>query len=301
MAPPLNPLSGVGHRAPLTGSGLGAVRRLGREGRDYAAVWGTWVHTGSMSEAGDRAFFEELETHRIRGVIRLMRHLPSDPRCAICRAPYGGLGGRIMGRFGFAPSRKNPRLCSTCFEKAPMGGVEMQVGILFADVRGFTALAERQAPDDVAALLNRFYASAVEVLCEHAIIDKLVGDQVMALYLPGVFPGEPASHMVTDARALLAAAGYGESRPWVDLGVGLDFGDAFVGNVGAGDVKDFTAIGDVVNTAARLQAAAASGEILISSRVEGRASEQLAGAEERRLSLKGKSEPETVLVTGVGG
>jgi len=201
-----------------------------------------------------------------------------------------------MGRFGFAPSRKNPRLCSQCFEKAPMGGVEMDVGILFADVRGFTSLAERQAPDAVATLLNRFYATAVEVLCEHAIIDKLVGDQVMALYLPGVFSGEPAQHMVPDAQALLAASGYMEKRPWVQLGIGLDFGSAFVGNVGSGDVKDFTAIGDVVNTAARLQAAAASGEIVMSSRVHGRAGEHATGAETRELALKGKSEPEIAMV-----
>lgn len=202
-----------------------------------------------------------------------------------------------MGRFGFAPSRKNPRLCSQCFEKAPMGGVEIDVGILFADVRGFTSLAERQAPDAVATLLNRFYATAVDVLCKHAIIDKLVGDEVMALYLPGIFPGEPAQHMVADARALLAASGYLEKQPWVELGIGLDFGSAFVGNVGSGDVKDFTAIGDVVNTAARLQAAAASGEIVMSSRVHGRAGERVTAVETRELALKGKSEPEIAMVS----
>jgi adenylate cyclase len=205
-----------------------------------------------------------------------------------------------MGRFGFAPSRKNPRLCSQCFEKAPMGGVEMDVGILFADVRGFTSLAERQAPDAVASLLNRFYATSVDVLCEHAIIDKLVGDEVMALYLPGLFPGEPAHHMVADARALLTALGYLEPPPWVDLGIGLDFGSAFVGNVGAGDVKDFTAIGDVVNTAARLQAAAASGEIVMSSRVYDRAGERGLGTETRELALKGKAELETAMVSRFG-
>ena len=158
-----------------------------------------------------------------------------------------------MGRLGFGPSHKNPRLCSQCFEKAPMGGTEMNVGILFADIRGFASLAERETPDALATLLNRFYASAVEVLCEHAIVDKLVGDQVMALYLPRLFPGEPARHMLADARALVAAAGYAQGKPWVEIGIGLDFGPAFVGNVGAGEVKDFTAIGDVVNTAARLQ------------------------------------------------
>jgi adenylate cyclase len=251
---------------------------------------------GAVSEAGDQAFFRALETHRMRMFVRLMRRLPADPRCAICRAPYGGFGGRIMGRVGFAPSRKNPRICSECFEKAPMGGREMEVGILFADVRGFTSLAERQTPDAVATLLNRFYATAVEVLCEHAIIDKLVGDQVMALYLPRVFPGEPIQHMAADAEALLAAAGYAEGRPWVELGIGLDFGAAYVGNVGSGEVKDFTAIGDVVNTAARLQAAAASGEIVMSTRVHDRAGEHAAGAEPRSFALKGKQEPESAMV-----
>jgi adenylate cyclase len=177
-----------------------------------------------------------------------------------------------------------------------MGGLEMNVGILFADVRGFTSLAERQSPDTVTTLLNRFYATAVDVLCDHAIIDKLVGDQVMALYLPGIFPGEPAEHMLTDAKALLASAGYDGGRPWVKLGIGLDFGTAFVGNVGSQEVKDFTAIGDVVNTAARLQAAAAGGEIVMSSRVHGRISEHAPGAEGRELVLKGKSEPEIAIV-----
>jgi adenylate cyclase len=253
-----------------------------------------------VAEAVDKAFFQALESHRVRLFTRLMRRLPSDPRCAICRAPYGGVGGRLMGHVGFAPSRKNPRLCSSCFEKAPMGGVEMEVGILFADVRGFTSLAERQTPDAVATLLNRFYATAVDVLCEHAIIDKLVGDQVMALYLPRIFPGEPAANMLADAHALLSAAGYGEGRPLVELGVGLDFGTAYVGNVGAGDVKDFTAIGDVVNTAARLQAAAAGGEIVCSGRVQERAGAAAPAGALRELALKGKSEPETAVVYRVG-
>jgi adenylate cyclase len=249
-----------------------------------------------MSEAGDQEFFRQLESHRVQTFMRVMRHLPSEPRCAVCRAPYGGWGGRVMGRFGFGPSRKNPKLCNQCFEKGPMGGQEMEVGILFADVRGFTSLAEHQSPDATATLLNRFYATAVEVLCEHAIIDKLVGDQVMALYLPRVFPGEPARHMAADAQELLRATGYDEGRPWVQLGIGLDFGNAYVGNVGAGEVKDFTAVGDVVNTAARLQAAAASGEIVMSGRIHRRSGEYGAGAQPRELVLKGKSDPELAMV-----
>lgn len=249
------------------------------------------------SRTGDGDLVRLLARHRARLFVHVMHRVPREPRCAICGAPYEGLGGRVMGAFGFAPSRKNPRLCSRCFERAPMGGEELEAGILFADIRGFTSLAERQAPERVAALLNRFYAVAVDVLCDHAIIDKLVGDQVMALYLPGIFGGEPARHMVEDAEALLEAAGYGDAEPWVHIGVGLDIGPAFVGNVGAGEVKDFTAVGDVVNTAARLQAAAGPGEIVMSSRVHARAS--LAGASPasaRELALKGKAEPERAIV-----
>lgn len=136
-------------------------------------------------DPADVAFFDELmNRHLPRGFIRVMRLLPSEPRCQLCHAPYGGAGGKIMRRLGFGPSRKNPTLCNTCFEKAPVGGVEMEIGVLFADVRGFTSLSERLPPDDVAQLLNRFYAVASKVLTRSAIIDKLIGDEVMALYLP---------------------------------------------------------------------------------------------------------------------
>jgi len=227
----------------------------------------------------------------MRAFVRVMRALPSDPRCVVCRAPFGGAGGRIMRRLGFGPSRKNPRLCAECFDKGPVGGTRMDVGVLFADVRGFTSLTERRGAEASTALLNRFYAAAVEVLCRHAIIDKLVGDQVMALYLPQLLGDGAVEHMVLDAQDLLVA-----SPAELEVGIGLDYGSAFVGNVGSGEVKDFTAIGDVVNTAARLQSAAATGEILISRRVLEVTGDALPGAEPRALELKGKSELEHVVV-----
>ena len=245
-------------------------------------------------DRGDVAFFEAMAGHRARGWVRLMRFLPAEPRCALCRAPYGGIGGRLVKPLGFGPSRKNPRLCARCFEEAPEHGVEMHVGVLFADVRGYTALSEQQSGTDVVALLNRFYAAAVGVLCRHAIIDKLVGDQVMALYLPGLFDdaGAAAEHMLADARALLEAA-----DPWIALGIGLDYGVAHVGNVGAGEVKDFTAIGDVVNTAARLQGVAGSGEIVLSRRL---APDPPPGAVARAFTVKGKAEPVEAFVVTPG-
>lgn len=238
----------------------------------------------------DVAFFEQLMVrHLPRAFTRVMRRLPAEPRCRLCHAPYGGIGGQIMRRFGFGPSRKNPTLCNTCFEKAPMGGVDMEIGVLFADVRGFTSLAERTSTDDVAQLLNRFYAAASEVLTRSAIIDKFVGDEVMALYLPQLLRERWEDELVRDANDLLASVGYGTSPgPWLQLGVGLDIGRAYVGNVGAGEVKDFTAIGDVVNTAARLQSAADGGQIVMSERLFERLDARPDNATATTLALKGK-------------
>jgi len=252
----------------------------------------------------DVAYFAELmDSHKTRGFVRVMRLLPSDPRCRLCRAPFGGRGGRIMRRLGYRPSRKNPTICDVCFEQAPMGGVEMEIGVLFADVRGFTTLAENMAPDDVATMLNRFYEVATKVLTKSAIVDKLVGDEVMALYLPQLIGDHWEDHLVRDASDLLAAVGYGSSeRPWLSLGVGIDVGRAFVGNVGAGDVKDFTALGDVVNTASRLQSAATGGQVVMSERLFGRLATRPQNATQTDLELKGKqvAEPARILDLDAG-
>jgi adenylate cyclase len=245
---------------------------------------------------GDLEFFELMSRHMPRMFVSVMRHLPSEPRCRLCRAPYGGIGGRVMRRFGYGPSRKNPTLCATCFEKAPLGGVEMEIGVFFADVRGFTSMAETMDPTGVADLLNRFYESASAILGRSAIIDKLVGDEVMALYIPQLFGAEAsADDMLRDARELL------EAVPWLRLGVGLDIGGAYVGNVGSGEVKDFTALGDVVNTASRLQSSAEAGQVVMSERLFDRLSERPPDALRRTLELKGKQEPEPVWLMDVRG
>jgi adenylate cyclase len=123
------------------------------------------------------------------------------------------------------------------------------------------------------------------------VIDKLIGDEVMALYLP--MYGElddPAATMLTQARELLGRVGFGsDDGPFIEVGIGLDYGEAFVGNVGKRSLYDFTAVGDVVNVAARLQGQAKGGEIVAS----GRLIEQLAGpvGERIEVDLKGKAEP----------
>ena len=219
-----------------------------------------------------------------------MRWLPTDPRCRLCKSPFGGRAGRIMKRFGRGPSRKNPTMCSSCFENAPMGGVELEIGVLFADVRGFTSLAEKMAPGEVATLLNRLYAAASDVLTRSGILDKMVGDEVMALYIPRMIGDQWVDDIVRDATELLAAVGYGTPEgPWLRLGVGIDIGQAYVGNVGSGVVKDFTALGDVVNTASRLQSAAAAGQIVMSERLFDRLSAPPQSARPRQPGPEGQA------------
>ena len=222
----------------------------------------------------------------------VMRRTPSSPRCAMCFAPFAGVGGRVMRVAGFAPSRKNPRWCRRCFEEAPLGGVELEIAVLFADVRGYTSMAERMAPDRVAALMNRFYAAATDVLSKQdAVIDKLAGDQVMALFVPGLATRGPVTQCAEAAELLLRAVGYAsDEEAWLPLGVGMDVGRAFVGNVGSGEVKDFTALGDVVNTAARLQGQAKAGQIVLSERLYSHVAERFPDARAVELELKGKEE-----------
>lgn len=219
---------------------------------------------------------------------RLFRYLPSAPRCKMCNSPFGGIGGRVAGLAGFKPSRKNPNLCSRCCDALPAGGAEVDVAILFADVRGSTGLGEQSRPAEFAELLNRFYAAATRVLLRHdAVIDKLIGDEVMALFVPGISGPEYRTRAVRAGIDLLRVVGYGTADgPWLEMGCAVNAGLAYVGNVGAA-VLDFTALGDPVNVAARMQACAAGGELLVA----GATGKSVAGAPLRQLKLRGHEQP----------
>jgi adenylate cyclase len=235
------------------------------------------------------AFWGATDTRRAHIRHRFLKLLPHGPRCGICSAPFGGPGRFLVWPFGYRPSRKNPNVCAACVELSPPGGMEMTIGVLFADVRGFTSRSETADPRQVSVDLRRFYAAAEEVLLPDAIIDKLIGDEVMALYLRE-FAGRDdiADLMLEHARRLLARLRRdGAEGTEIEVGIGLDYGEAFVGNIGQRAIYDFTAVGDVVNVASRLTSEAAAGEIVMSERVAGQLS---APAGERvMLQLKGKA------------
>jgi adenylate cyclase len=159
---------------------------------------------------------------------------------------------------------------------------------MFVDVRGFTALAERLSPADVAEKLNRFYALASDaVFRRDGTLDKLVGDQVMAFFgAPLHEPDHPRRAVET---ALEIVRGVMADETELQVGAGVATGEAFVGNVGGGGVADYTVLGDTVNIAARLQGAAAAGEVLLSEESYTPVAEQYPDAPRRELELKGKS------------
>src|SRR5256714_13052552 len=87
---------------------------------------------------------------------RIFRRLPRDPRCKLCQNPFGGLGGKLVGLMGRKPSRKNPNLCQYCFDHLPEGGIEIDIGVVFADVRGSPDVGALATPAGIVGRLNRF-------------------------------------------------------------------------------------------------------------------------------------------------
>ena len=219
--------------------------------------------------------------------------VPAGPRCKLCAAPLKAPGSVILKPFGFGPSKLNRRLCRACFrsvDKKP-GGAEIELSLLFADVRGSTSLAEHMQPQEFSRLISRFYGTAARVVDEwDGIVDKFVGDEAVALFIPGFAGEDHAARAVKAARELLMETGHGNGEPWIPVGVGVHTGLSYVGYIGEGDALDFTALGDTVNTAARLTSMAKAGEIVISAAAAAAAALDTSALEKRTLELRGREQ-----------
>ena len=230
---------------------------------------------------------------------RVLGKIPAEPRCKLCAAPFGNPGKMALRVFGFGPSRLNRRLCRMCFHsvaKKP-GGAEIELSFLFADVRGSTGLAEHMPAQEYSKLISRFYGAAAQVVDRwNGLVDKFVGDEVVALFVPGFAGDDHASQAVGAARDLLRETGNDAGEPWVPVGAGVHTGVAYVGRVGEGDACDFTAVGDAVNTTSRLASSAGAGEILVSRAAATAAGLALDGLEARTLTLRGRDETVEALV-----
>src|SRR5687767_3233584 len=253
--------------------------------------------TALVSDPQWRAILEGTEGDFAAGR-RFLRHIPSSPRCKLCAAPFQGPGAPVMRLLDRGPWNKNPTICGFCFKQLERGrgGAEIELSLLFADIRGSTAIGESMGAGAFHGLMSRFYEAMTQVLVAHdAVVDKFVGDEVVALFIPALAGAEHASRAVEAAREMLMATGHGDATgPWAPLGIGIHTGVAYVGVVGEA-VTDFTALGDSVNVTARLASAAAGGEILVSADAS-----KLAGLqpdlETRHLTLRGRQQPLDVRV-----
>ena len=154
-------------------------------------------------------------------------------------------------------------------ETMSLGGEQRTCTILFADIRGFTSIAETSTPEELHELLNEYFRVVIGAIVDRGgFIDKFVGDKAMALFTAGRDSAEGAAAALDAASDIVqrlrklnrerAAAG----RQVIDVGIGINTGDVMLGNIGSEERMDFTAIGDAVNIADRLQAIAKAGEIV---------------------------------------
>jgi adenylate cyclase len=226
---------------------------------------------------------------------RTFRKLPSPPRCKLCEAPFSGPYAPILRLVGFRRWALNQQMCRFCFRdmEKHSGGAEVPVSLLYVDVRGSTQIAEQMNPRAFSDGLRRYLslvASGVDG--EHGIIDHMAGDGVMAMWIPG-FVG--AEHPLRALRAAMQIArdvsDAVERDEGFPAGIGVHTGEAYVGVVGEAGAQDFTVLGDTANTTARLSAAAAPGEVVLSQAVAEETGIDMSTLEHRLLDLKGKAEP----------
>jgi adenylate cyclase len=241
--------------------------------------WSDFLSRGDSMMATGRRFFSRL---------------PANPRCTLCAAPFAGAGGLAMRVIGKRQSSANPNFCNSC-EKILIkhhGGAEVEGSMVFADIRGSTALAEKMTPTEFRSLLDRFYSTASRVVFAHdGLVDKFVGDELVAMFPPMLSGERHTERAVVTAQDLLRATGHGDpGGPWVPIGAGVHTGRAWFGAIGEGAHVEISIVGDTINVTARLAARAEAGEILVSAEAAEKAGLD-PSLPRRALQLKGREEP----------
>ena len=205
----------------------------------------------------------------------------------VARANYA----RFMPEYVVKQLLENP-------DSFQLGGANQTITVLFADIRGFTSLSEHEDPEKVVGLLNQYFTAMSEIIFEHGgTLDKYIGDGLMALFgAPTATPND-AKNALSAAVAMqrrvitlndqLAAGGYAA----VAVGMGLHTGVATIGYIGSERRSEYTAIGDTVNLASRLESSVAGGEILISEATAQAAGDIFPLVKRAPLSVKNRVQP----------
>ncbi|HEX9563130.1 MAG TPA: adenylate/guanylate cyclase domain-containing protein [Gemmatimonadaceae bacterium] len=230
---------------------------------------------------------------------------------------FAGIGAVALDNIRFAERSRQEAVIRGNFERffppmlaariaaAPetlrLGGERREVAVLFSDIRGFTTLAARLTPDETARVLTEYFSEMAECVFRHGgTLDKFIGDEVMAQW------GAPLSEPDDTDRALDAAIAMMEAlhrlnarwlsqgRPRLQVGIGINYGEAFAGFLGSVRRLEYTVIGDTVNTAKRLCSAAQGGEILVTDSVRDRLTNPRNLRPHEALPVSGRADPVTV-------
>jgi class 3 adenylate cyclase len=237
-----------------------------------------------------------LEAHRARGGF-------SAPERALLTSLASQLtvlleNARLYAQLdGLFRSYMSPAVATTLLadpEQAGLGGRVVEVSVLMADLRGFTPFSERSTPEAVVAMLNTYYGAVVPVILEHGgTVVQFVGDAVMAIFNA---PARQPDHALRAARAGLGlqravdAVAAGRSD-WPRFRVGINTGPALVGNIGAAQMRNFTAIGDTTNLAARLEGLAEPGTVVVGATTAAQLGDAVRISERRAVRVAGKRDP----------
>jgi adenylate cyclase len=264
--------------------------------------------TVSTENRNPSAFWQQMlsgEHPSLRRGRKMMRLLSptAGERCRLCCVGFDGFTAPALRLMGLGPWRRNPHFCEQCEAvlAKERGGAEIEIAMLYADVRGSTQLAAILGPTEFAALMQRFFRIAMKVFTKtDAVVDKMVGDEVIGIYLPGFTGADYRQRVVAAGLELLRATGHADpAGPWLSIGVGVHSGKTFVGSIGVEDGNyQFAALGDPMNFCARLVAAAKGGEMVISEAVWSDVAADVS-AEPCNLELKGYAEPVKAYVTRV--
>jgi adenylate cyclase len=255
-----------------------------------------WYLTGEK-----RGTFPEPLWRHFINLQRFYRMFPGAPRCFECGIPLSGPAGFFLRPWGSRPASFSPRFCSTCedFARSREAGAEVEVTLLFADIRDSTPLAEKIGISRFKEVIQQFYKATSRVLIEHlAMVNRLMGDQVSAVFVPRFAGKDHAKIAIHAAQELLQVTGHADPNgPWIPVGVGVHTGRAYIGSVGSKDgVNEIAVLGSAANLTARLSSQAKRGEILISEESVRTAELDASSLESRILDLKGIDQPVSVRV-----
>jgi adenylate cyclase len=215
------------------------------------------------------------------------------PQCGICGTVLAGPLSHVFRVAGIKRSARNPNVCSRCDTHIEEGRL-VEITVLFADLSSFTELTQELGAERTHEVVDAFLRAATDAITRHGgFIDKYIGDAVMALFNVPLKQPDHERQAVAAALEIRSRMGDLGRRFQMDLNaaMGIAAGWARVGRLGSGESRDITAIGDVVNLAARLEGKTRAGEILLSSDVYAKVAPDYPGIAEERLALKGFKEP----------